>query len=418
MIPRPAATVVLLRPGPTGLEVLLTHRPTTMAFAADMHVFPGGAVDPADGELGGERAFEVAAVRELFEEAGVLLAEPRSGVVSAPASLTAARAALLDGSATIGQVAERLGVKLRTDLLAPLSRWVTPPFVPRRFDVQFFAAQLPGGVEPSFVGDEVLAHRWLTPAAALEAKAAGEIGLWVPTSVTLQQLAHVRDFTEIVDLLAPGMTAAPRIVEEPAGVTRLTLSEAGGVAGQTVNCWVVGEKELLVVDPGDPSGAAVDALLGVATARGGRIVAIVLTSAEPDHAAGAESLAGMIDVPVYAGPGAGRVLSFEVVELGDGAKIPGTDADVTVVEAPGPRADQIALLAGDRFGFVGDLVGPGPSRAIVGPPDVPAWVASLDRLAGLGASRLFPGHGDPLADPGRAIEQRRNELRHHDAARS
>lgn len=417
MIPRPAATVVLLRPGPTGLEVLLTHRPTTMAFAADMHVFPGGAVDLADTELGAERAFEIAAVRELFEEAGVLLAEPR-GAAPDSEELTAARAALLDGSATIGQVAERLGLNLRTDLLAPLSRWVTPPFVERRFDVQFFAAQLAPDAEPSFVGDEVLAHRWLTPAAALEAKAAGEIGLWVPTSVTLQQLAHVRDFAEIAERLAPGATAPPRIVEEAPGVTRLTLSEAGGVTGQTVNAWVAGEKALLVVDPGDPSGAAVEAILGVARARGGRIAAIVLTSAEPDHAAGAESLAGMIEVPVYAGPGAGRVLSFEVVELGDGAKIPGTDAAVTVVEAPGPRADQIALVAGDGFGFVGDLVGPGPSRAIVGPPDVPAWVASLDRLVGLGVSRLFPGHGDPLPEPGRAIEQRRNELRHHDAARS
>lgn len=380
-----------------------------MAFAADMHVFPGGAVDPADSELGGERAFEVAAVRELFEEAGVLLAEPRSGVVSA-AALTAARAALLDGSASIGQVAERLGVNLRTDLLAPLSRWVTPPFVERRFDVQFFAAELPPGAEPSFVGTEVLAHRWLTPAAALDAMAAGEIGLWVPTSVTLQQLTHVRDFAEIAERLAPGTTAAPRIVEEQAGVTRVTLSEAGGVAGQAVNSWVVGEKALLVVDPGDPSGTAVDALLEVAAARGGRIAAVVLTSAEPDHAAGAESLAGMIDVPVYAGPGAGRVLSFEVVELRDGATIPGTDADVTVVETPGPRADQIALVARDRFACVGELVGPGPSRAIVGPPDVPAWLASLDRLGGLGVTRVLTGHGDPPADPRRAIEQRRAEL--------
>ena len=383
-----------------------------MAFAADMHVFPGGAVDPGDAELDGERAFEVAAVRELFEEAGVLLAEPRSRAVSA-ADLAAARAGLLDGSATLASVAASLDLVIRTDLLAPLSRWVTPPFVERRFDVQFFAAELPQGVEPSFVGDEVVAHRWLTPAAALDAMAAREIGLWVPTSVTLQQLAYVRDLAEIVERLAPGLTAAPAapgIVEEAAGVTRVTLSEAGGVAGQTINSYVVGETALLVVDPGDPSGTAVDALLGVATARRGRIAAIVLTSAEPDHAAGAESLAGMIDVPVYAGPGAGRVLAFEVVELRDGANIPGTDAGVTVVETPGPRADQIALVTRERFGFVGDVVGPGASRAIVGAPDVPAWLSSLDRLAGLGVTRVLPGHGDPLRDPRAAITARRAEL--------
>jgi ribonuclease/clavin/mitogillin len=399
--PRPAATVVLLRPGPNGLEVLLTHRPATMAFAGDMHVFPGGAVDPTDG--GGDAAFEVAALRELFEEAGILLAEP----ALASEALVSARGSLLDGSATLAEVADALNVSLQFDLLAPLSRWVTPPFVDRRFDVQFFAAELPSDAEASFVGDEVFAHRWLTPRAALEARAAGEIGMWVPTSATLQQLEHVTSFNDIRERLAPGEQAPIRLVDESADVVRVVLSGAGAVPGQEVNAHVVGRHELVVVDPGDPSDAAADAILALAARREARIVGVVLTSPEPDHAAGAEALAGRIDVPVFAGVGAARWLPYDVRELREGDAVPVGDTRLTAIATPGPRAEHVAYVASDTAStFVGDLVGPVPSRAILGPPDVPAWVASLDRVAALMPRSLFPAHGEPPADATPAIEKR------------
>jgi ribonuclease/clavin/mitogillin len=401
MDPRPASTVVLLRPGVDGLEILLTHRPATMAFAGDMHVFPGGAVDPADG--GGDAAFEVAALRELFEEAGILLAEP--AVPSA--ALGDARALLLDRSATLAEVADRLEVTLRFDLLAPLSRWVTPPFVERRFDVRFFAAQLPPHVEPSFVGDEELAHRWLTPRAALEARAAGEIGMWVPTSATLQQLEHVTSFADVRRRLAPGDLAPIRLVEESADIVRVVLPGAGAVAGQEVNAYVVGRHELVVIDPGDPSDAAADAFLALATGRQARIAGIVLTSPEPDHAAGAEALAGRIDVPVFAGVGAARWLPYDVQELRDGHVVPVGDTPLTAIATPGPRTEHVAYVAADSASvFVGDLVGPGPSRAIVAPRDDVAARASLDRVAELAPRSLFPAHGDPPAGATPAIGKR------------
>jgi recombination protein RecT len=390
-IPRPAATVVLLRLGAGGLEVLLTQRPTTMAFAADMHVFPGGAVDAGDADD------RVAAVRELFEEAGVLLADAR-GAWPGKDALAKTRAALLDGSATMADVAATLNVELRTDLLAPLSRWVTPPFVERRFDVRFFAAELPFGATPSFVGGEVVAHRWLTPRAALDERAAGRMGLWVPTSATLQQLEHVRSFEEIRTRLGPGAAFEEiRSLEEGPRVARVVLPGAGGVEGQSVNAYLVGEREVVVVDPGDPSDAAAETLLEVARARGASIVGVVLTHADPDHTAGAEALAGRIDVPIHAGPGAGRDLPHDVVELTDGARVPIGDIDLRVLETPGHRADHIALTT-EEFVLAGDLVGPGPSRSVVGPPDVRAWHASLDRVAALGPRRLLPGHGDPPGD--------------------
>jgi glyoxylase-like metal-dependent hydrolase (beta-lactamase superfamily II)/8-oxo-dGTP pyrophosphatase MutT (NUDIX family) len=414
--PRAAATVVLLRPGRGGLEVLLTQRPATMVFAADMHVFPGGALDAGDADPrvaarsrpasdAEEAAARAAGVRELFEEAGVLLADARGAPPSAD-RVTEARVGLLDGSATIADVAETLDVDLRTDVLAPLSRWVTPPFVDRRFDVRFFAAELPAGAIPSFVGDEVVAHRWMTPRAALDERAAGTIRLWVPTSATLQQLEHVRSFDQIRERLGPRRAEGIRVLEEMPGVVRVVLPGAGGVEGQTVNAYLVGLGDVVVVDPGDPSDAAAERLLELARARGATISGVVLTHPDPDHAAGAEALAGRIGVPIFAGPGAGHDLPHDVVELADGGRMPIGDIELRMMTTPGHRADHIALAA-EEFVLVGDLVGPGPSRSILGPPDADAWRASLDRLAALGPRRLLPGHGDPPRDAARAITDAR-----------
>jgi glyoxylase-like metal-dependent hydrolase (beta-lactamase superfamily II)/8-oxo-dGTP pyrophosphatase MutT (NUDIX family) len=422
--PRPAATVVLVRQGPNGLEVLLTHRPPSMAFAGDMHVFPGGAVDPADADprlvarsplkppgalaaLGGDPggrpspegalATYVAAIRELFEEAGVLLADRTTGQPPDPGALAAARAALLHGETTLADVAESLDLRLRTDLLAPISHWTTPPVMPRRFDTRFFVAELPPGIEPSFTTDEVLSHRWLTPAAALEAMAAGEIGLWPPTSATLQQLEHVGSFAEVRERLAPTGLVEPRAIVETADVERIVLGGAGGVPGQAVNCYIVGRRELVVVDPGDPSDAAAEAILASAARRDGRITAIVVTHVDPDHAAGAEPLGLRLGLRVMVGPGGGGMLSSEVDEVADGQLISAGDVELTVVATPGPRPDHVAYLIGSsRDVLAGDLVGGRGSRSILGPPDGPAWRRSLARLAALGPQRVFAGHGELL----------------------
>jgi len=428
---------VLIRPGPHGLEVLLTHRPASMAFAGDMHVFPGGAVDPADADprlvvrsviapgealvrLGGDPsdrlsperalALHIAAIRELFEEAGVPLADRSTGGPTDSDRLAAARAALLRGETTLADVAESLDLRLRTDLLAPISHWTTPPIMPRRFDTRFFVAELPPGAKPTFTTDEVIASRWLRPAAALDAMAAGEIGLWPPTSATLQQLEHVRSFGEVRERLAPGLLVAPRAIVESPEVERIVFGGAGGVAGQTVNCYLVGRRELVVVDPGDPSDEAADAILAAAERRGGRVAAITLTHVDPDHAAGAEPLALRLGLRVIVGPGGGRAFMGEVEEVSDGQRIAAGDVELTVVATPGPRPDHVAYLIGaagesdlgadgSEHGadvLIGDLVGGSGSRSILGPPNEAAWERSVARLAALHPRRVFPGHGEPL----------------------
>jgi 8-oxo-dGTP pyrophosphatase MutT (NUDIX family) len=397
--PRPAATVVLIRPGSSGdstggSEVLLTLRPATMAFAGDMYVFPGGAVDPvdADARLGARSAMSpdeaaaalggglspedalgrhLAAIRELFEEAGVLLADPDPG----HAAVAAARAGLLEGRLTLADVAEALDLRLRTDLLVPVSHWTTPPIMTRRFDTRFFAAELPDGVEATFDPGEVVGHRWATPRAALDAMAAGDIAMWVPTGATLQQLVGVGDLTDLRGRFAHGPVAAPRVIVERPDLRRIVVSGAGGVPGRTVNTYLVGRRELLVVDPGDPSDAAATAILETAGDLGARIVAIALTSPEPDHAGGAEGLALRLDIPIFGGPTAGRYLPYEIRELPGGQAIPGGDTRVVASVGIEGRPGHIVFEVGGEDLLVGD------------------W---LEAPAARPPGSLFPGHGEPV----------------------
>jgi len=187
------------------------------------------------------------------------------------------------GETTLAAVAEALDLVLRADRLAPISHWTTPPIMPRRFDTRFYAAELPPGAEPSFEADEVVDHRWLTAHDALEAMAAGEVAMWVPTCATLQQLEHVTGFDEVVARITPGPEPAPRVVGERPGLIRIVLGAAGAVPGQTANAYLVGQREVVVIDPGDPSDAAADAILGAVAADGGRLVGIAVTHADPDH---------------------------------------------------------------------------------------------------------------------------------------
>ena len=424
----PAATVVLLRPGRAGVEVLLTRRPASMVFAPDMHVFPGGRVDQADAApallrrsvitperaaaaLGGDLApgpalaAHVAAIREVFEEAGILLADGGSDGTPVPArAVSDARSALVGGDARFETIAVELDLRLRTDWLVPLSRWVTPPTLPRRFDARFFAAELPAGTRVSFEGDEVAGHRWLTPAAALAAMADGEIGMWLPTSATLQQLEHVTSIAQARERLAPGRLGAIEVGTVSPDVTRIVMPAGGGVAGQPVCAYLVGLRALVLFDPGDPTGPALDEAIALAAARDGSIVGVALTQVDPDHAAGTEALAEILGVPVVAGPAGGRPLPYAVRELADGERLPFGDVPIRAVTAPGPSAAHLAFVVADPPSLViaGDLDGRRGARAVHGPWDETAAASSRERVrARAPGVTWLPGH--PAA-PGDASE--------------
>jgi 8-oxo-dGTP pyrophosphatase MutT (NUDIX family) len=223
--PRHASTVVVLRPGdglPGGLEVYLLRRHVDMAFAAGMYVFPGGGVDkrdfdaevgwvgPAPAEwarlLGSDEAFAralvCAAVRETFEESGVLLAGPTEQTVVADttgADWEADRHALEARELPLTELLARRGLRLRTDLLRLWGSWVTPVFEPRRFHARFFVAELPAGQvtrDVSTESDEVV---WLPVREAVRAVDEHRMLMLPPTYCTCLELY---DHTSPADVLA------------------------------------------------------------------------------------------------------------------------------------------------------------------------------------------------------------------------
>lgn len=223
--PRHAATVVLLRDGGDGIEAYLLRRQKTMAFAAGMYVFPGGSVDPRDESLPADAwvgprptewasiltaddalacALVCAAVRETFEESGVVLAGSDADTVVADTTADdweTDRLALLDRSLSLAAMLDRRGLVLRADLLRPWAHWITPEVEPRRFDTRFFVAALPVGQRTRDVGGEADKVTWIRPADALAAFESGEIGLMPPTAFTLGELAA---YDTVVDVLAAG----------------------------------------------------------------------------------------------------------------------------------------------------------------------------------------------------------------------
>ena len=276
-VPRDAATVILLRQGPQGpqdpqvpqnpgLEAFLLRRTKALEFAPGACVFPGGSVDerdadpvigetawagPSPADLGDQlgisadrvRGLVCAAVRETFEESGVLLAGPSpTDLVRHSAALMQDRRDLLDGSVSLGGLLGRRGLVLRADLLTPWARWITPEVSPRRYDTWFFAAAMPpgqtaalpqgtggtapprgirgdgsprsGGVVPPGASTESDSGTWLAPSAALEAARAGQITLLPPTAVTLAELAAYRDVAGVLAERRVITPLLPKVVVE------------------------------------------------------------------------------------------------------------------------------------------------------------------------------------------------------------
>lgn len=220
--PRDAATVVLMRPGVTGPEVYLLRRQTSMAFAAGMCVFPGGGVDerdfdasiawagPAPAEwaerLGVDeaeaRALVCAAVRETFEESGVLLAggSPESVVADTTGDdWEADRQALEGRSLAFTEFLARRGLVLRSDLLGVWSGWLTPIFEPRRYRTWFFVADLPEGQVTRDVSTESSEVVWLPAMDAVQAVEREDMFMLPPTYLTCLELAQFTDPGAVLD---------------------------------------------------------------------------------------------------------------------------------------------------------------------------------------------------------------------------
>jgi 8-oxo-dGTP pyrophosphatase MutT (NUDIX family) len=195
---RPAATVMLLRDTSDGLEVFMLRRTNAAVFAGGMYVFPGGRVDPADGE--GDEAFVVAAIRECYEECGVLLAVDAAGrMVDDGHPSLAHRDRVYDGSVDVRELVESHGLRLATDALAWTAHWVTPRGEPRRFDTRIFVAATPAGQTAEHDDNETVESMWVLPRDGVSRYERKEMGLMPPTIASLRWLSEFPDVASVMD---------------------------------------------------------------------------------------------------------------------------------------------------------------------------------------------------------------------------
>lgn len=240
--PRHASTVILLRDSPGGPEAYLLRRVKGMAFAGGMHVFPGGSVDAEDAQadiawagppaaqwghwFGADeplaRSLVCAAVRETFEECGVLLAGASADHLLEDVSgdqWEAERASLEAREQSLSQLLTRRGLVLRTDLLRPFAHWITPDVEPKRFDTRFFLAELPAGQVCRDVGGEADERLWVRVSEALEQG----LTLMPPTHTSLSDLGAYRDVLSALDAPREVTLVAPRLVVLPDGSVRFVV---------------------------------------------------------------------------------------------------------------------------------------------------------------------------------------------------
>ncbi len=300
--PRLAATVVPLRDGADGLEVLLTIRPEAMRFMGGMAVFPGGALAPADYDprwegpsalSGAEAAASlgiddprealgtlVCALREAYEEVGLLLA---SGEDESLSRMDAADAAVFLEDCLAAEVT------LATDALVPAGRWVTPAGSPIRFDARFFIARVPTGWEPVPDPREVESWLWVRPGAALARLAAGELIMAPPTIEMLQRLEAFPGSTESLEALRKESSVRGGVMNvRLSPLVRVVLApNAGVMTGPGTNSYVVGTGPVVVIDPAVDDDGYLDALLD-----NEEVSEILITHRHSDHVGGVAALGG------------------------------------------------------------------------------------------------------------------------------
>ncbi len=463
---RAAATVILMRDTPQGPELLMTRRSPKASFAPGAYVFPGGGIDPADTEahaIAARRPGQadvpltqaIAAIRESFEELGVLLARHADGRFADTADIAG-----LDRHAPFAAQCRERGLTLAADQVFVLAHWTTDRDLPRRFEVPFLVARMPEGQEPVADEAEQFEPVWVRPADALERHRAGQFFMIFPTIRTLERLKSFASVQALLDACAseqPLWTSCPRAGQlagkearymehdlpfgelelvSPDGqivhaldwqnerpvpllrnVMRLTAANPGVMTGPGTNSYIVGDAGTgyLVIDPGPDDEQHIRR---IHEATGGDIRMIVCTHSHSDHSPGARPLQAMCarKPPILglasrptARPGSAftpdrELADGELLGLGGG----GQEHHLKVIHTPGHAANHLCLvLVEDGLLFSGDHILNG-STTIVDPPDgdMTAYLDSLDRLTAAceehGIAFILPAHGYVL---GSAVQQ-------------
>ncbi len=407
--------MVLLREGPAGPEVLLTTRPKRLRFMGGAAVFPGGATSGADLDprwaplstrtpddaaralglddgAGALSAF-VCALREAFEEVGLLLAEGPTDLLRREDAEDAA--GFLDRC-------DALRVRLRTDLLVPAGRWVTPLGAPVRFDARFFVAEAPPGWVP--VPDEREVERcwWTPPADALAALATGDLVMAPPTIEMLQRLDGRASVGEIKRSLAEapvGASGSVLSVRLSPLVHVVLAPNAGLMTGPGTNTYIVGSGPTCVIDPAVDDEQYLTTLFEAA----GEVSEVLVTHRHGDHVGGVGAVVDHFGCPVRAF-GSSEVGGVAAVPLHDRDVVQFGGGDLLALHTPGHASDHLCFYFEAAASlFAGDNI-LGEGTAVIAPPDgnMRQYLDTLRRLRELSVDRIYPGHFRPL-DGGRVV---------------
>ena len=479
MIARPAATLILVRDASAGMEVFMIRRTQSAVFMGGAHVFPGGGVDASDASaelaahcegledveasrlLGVERgglAYWTAALRECFEEAGLLLAHDADGCYADlndtrhTQAFEQWRESVRAGRATLADLCREHRLRLAAGRLVYYSHWITQPGRARRYDTRFFVAEAPAAQTASHDNSEAVDHVWIQPAAALERHRRGEMHLVFPTIKTLESIAQFDSAAALMQfarsprkmptmaprtassregkkLLVPGDYAYAEVGKlDPEGtgtaaceiipgavvqlsdkVRRITAPNPGFMTGPGTNTYLLGAGgDVAVIDPGPAIDAHIEAVIKAA---GARVRWILVTHTHLDHSPAAALMkartgAQLMGMPPP--PFERQDQSFRPDRvLAHGERIDVAGCALRVIHAPGHASNQLCyLLEEEKLLFTGDHIMQG-STVVINPPDgdMRVYLDSLRQLQGEDLEWFAPGHGFLMDKPQEALER-------------
>jgi glyoxylase-like metal-dependent hydrolase (beta-lactamase superfamily II)/8-oxo-dGTP pyrophosphatase MutT (NUDIX family) len=456
MVPRPAATLILLR---EGMEVLMLQRTQNAAFLGGAYVFPGGSLDPQDSDMrrvvglteqqanerlqleSGAIAYYVAAIRECFEEAGIVLASTKDG---RQVSAERAESLLKYRTKPFREMLEAEDLYIPAGDLAYFGHWITAPGRSRRFNARFFVALAPQGQRGSNDANETVHDVWITPREALERGARGEIELVNATQTALKDLSrftdpsaayeYARALPEVEENRAcwaqgkegpkifrrrdpqyfeihwsdpeeTGQSSYDIVVGEPKRldqwVTRLTAPNPGVMTGPGTNTYYVNGA---IVDPGPAIDSHIERILKL-----GEIKWILCTHTHLDHSPAAMAVKAATGAQILGRPApAGQDATFKPdMVLENGQRIDLGEISVRAIHTPGHASNHLCyLLEQTRMLFTGDHVMQG-STVVINPPDgdMRAYLQSLERLLGEDLAIIAPGHGYLIGAPHKEVRR-------------